>query len=160
MRRIFLSGMLSTFLSPLVVSAGEPHWLKVLLDSVDLRGLNSLAEESAMPVAVKAGLLFALVASGVAALAFAGSEVDSRAQGQMARLSRSEKVLYALIGLVMVILPWVVDSPSKPHQFSYSFFRLVGSSSIVLAVFCTGVYVYTAATLIFIQCLFRVGGRK
>ncbi|MBG9388546.1 hypothetical protein [Caenimonas aquaedulcis] len=153
-RAVFMGG-LAMVISASLLMTQESLQPAHLPDFVHMTpGLYELATGCSFPLAAVTGVLLALCAAvGFAFAARSCKEVTTTFLRRLDHLTSTQRLLYALIGLLVAIAPIFVVTIQRNHMGSSWFFRLVATEPIALSVFCAGLYIFNCGIFLFASSL-------
>jgi hypothetical protein len=154
MKRLFLAGIAITAITPILsVQVESAGWAVTLANNLrQLPGIDSIASYGKYPVSQAFGIASALFLAAINTLLFllTSQGVDT-ARARIERRSLATRLLYVVFALIIVTVPWLIGGGDpRPHQFSYGFFRMIGSSIFAFGLFSAGIYIYTFSLLVLI----------
>src|SRR5262245_7491920 len=115
-----------------------------------LPGLASFAAESRFPCAAAGGIAIALLCAFAAAAMLCVTDLDVEAMSRHFRkFSKSQRLLFCALGLLIVVVPWAIPSTSRGSALSQGFFEAVATQPLVLGLFTVSMYAGSGGILYF-----------
>ena len=145
---------LIVFFIPILIGSDGSAWsvsfqLELAQFFKNSPGINTISSGSKISNALAIGIGTALVIGlTMGCISFFVDGDMVAAKEKIKHLSATQKVLFPLMLLMTVVMPWFLEiKVPEPHQLSHSFFVMIRSNIFAASFFCVAIFIFSIASI-------------